>query len=98
MKKLFLRFRTLLAASALLISTGVSAQSRVVGYLPMRAGFPNTINNVDLTALTHINLAFANPATTSGAISAPSGTSTAVQVAHAKNVKVMMSIAGGGGD
>ena len=86
----------LLLFNALLLN----AQVRVVAYLPTWAGFPNSINNVQLTKVTHINVAFANP-NTSGVISlADSRTTThlatVVTKAHAANVKVFLSIGGAG--
>ena len=84
-------------ALCFLMAYSVSAQKIVIGYLPTYNGFPNSVNNVNLDVLTHLDIAFANP-NSSGAISAPNGTATVVNAAHAKNVKVLLSIAGAGGD
>jgi chitinase len=75
------------------------AQLKVVGYLPSWNGYPNSITNVDLTKLTHINIAFANPNST-GDLSTSNGTltdlATVVTAAHAQGVLVLMSIGGAG--
>lgn len=73
------------------------AQFKVVGYLPNWGGYPNTINNVDLTKVTHINIAFANP-DVNGDLQAGSLTdiATVVTAAHAQSVKVLISIGGAG--
>lgn len=75
------------------------SQFRVVGYLPTWMSYPGSINNVDLAKVTHINIAFANP-NSSGTLIPSDGTNadvaTVVTAAHAKNVKVLMSIGGAG--
>lgn len=74
-------------------------QFKVIGYLPTWNGYPNSINNVDLTKVTHLNIAFANP-NSSGDINTAGGTlsdlATVVTAAHTANVKVLMSIGGAG--
>jgi chitinase len=81
---------------SILISSAAFAQFRVVGYLPTWSGFPNSINNIDLTKLTHIDIAFSNP-NSSGTLSGNSANiAVVVSKAHAKNVKVLMSIGGWG--
>ncbi|HSZ71929.1 MAG TPA: glycosyl hydrolase family 18 protein, partial [Cytophagaceae bacterium] len=75
------------------------AQTNVVGYFPTYENFPNLINSIDLAKLTHLNIAFANP-DGSGAIvvdgASNSAVTTVVNAAHAKNVKVLLSIGGAG--
>jgi chitinase len=75
------------------------AQFRVVGYLPTWRGYPNSVNTVGLDKLTHLFVAFANPdANGNMLMGAGNSTDLAVVVnsAHAKNVKVQVSIGGGG--
>ena len=74
----------------------IALGQRVVGYYPTYSNFPAGINNVDLTKLTHINIAFANP-DNNGAVGGinTGDLATVVSAAHAKNVKVFVSIAGG---
>jgi len=75
------------------------AQTSVVGYFPTWQNFPNLINSVDLTKLTHVNIAFANP-NASGVLvvdgASNASVTTVVNASHAKNVKVLMSIGGAG--
>ncbi len=89
----------LIVVVGLLYGNNSSAQFKVIGYLPNWSGYPNSINNVDLTKVTHINIAFANPDAT-GDITAAAGSLTdlavVVTAAHAQNVKVLMSIGGAG--
>ncbi len=85
----------------LLLNTLIlNAQVKVVGYLPTWAGFPNSINNVQLTKVTHINVAFANPNTSGAIILEDSRTTThlatVVTKAHTAGVKVFLSIGGAG--
>jgi GH18 family chitinase len=75
------------------------SQTRVVGYFPTWENFPNAINTMDLTKLTYIDIAFANPdgsgnIVVSGATNA--NVTTVVTKAHSSNVKVSLSIGGGG--
>ncbi len=89
-----------LAIVAGFLSGNISnAQFKVVGYLPTWNGYPNSISNVDLTKVTHLNIAFANP-NASGDLATAGGTlanlATVVTAAHAQNVKVLMSIGGAG--
>jgi len=71
----------------------------VVGYLPTWSGYPNSVNNVDLTKITHLNIAFANP-NADGDIIMSDGTlinlGTVVTAAHNANVKILVSIGGAG--
>jgi chitinase len=89
----------LLLVSGSSLVQNLYGQFKVIGYLPTWNGYPNSINNVDLTKVTHINIAFANPNTT-GDLSTAGGTlanlATVVTTAHAANVKVLMSIGGAG--
>ena len=93
------RLMFLLVGLILIPILNVVAQFKVIGYLPSWGNYPTTINAVDLTKLTHINIAFANP-NASGDLSTSNGTlgnlATVVTAAHAQNVKVLMSIGGAG--
>jgi chitinase len=77
----------------------VIAQFKVIGYLPTWVNYPSSINNVQLSKLTHVNIAFSNPDAT-GTLIPADGTNadvtTVVNAAHAKNVKVFMSMGGAG--
>jgi GH18 family chitinase len=78
------------------IVQNIRAQNFVVGYMPTYNNFPNAVYGFDLDVLTHINIAFVNP-DGNGNIYMPNGTSTVVNAAHAKGVKVQISICGGAG-
>lgn len=86
----------------LLLLIAVSSQSfaqdfKVVGYLPTWGG---SVSNVQFDKLTHINYAFLIPTNTGGynPIENPSKLQALVAAAHAKGVKVIISVGGGGGD
>ena len=84
----------------------------LVGYVPAYKGvsLANSIRSLDLTRMTHLNLAFGNPPKCDGACTSQSemrfslrGHTDAdidaiVDTAHAAGVKVLLSIGGGGGD
>lgn len=92
----------LITALFFILIAGLFAQTPnggkpVVGYIPTYRNFPGIVNQVDLSVLTHLDIAFVNP-DWNGNISMPNGTATVVNTAHAQNVKVLASICGGGGD
>ena len=74
-----------------------SSQFRIIGYLPPWISYPSVINNVDLTKVTHVNISFSYPDST-GALILANGTDadldSVVTVAHAYNVKVLLTIGG----
>jgi len=75
----------------------VQAQFRVVGYLATwSTGYPGNITSVDLTKVTHINIAFGNPNTAGDLTINTTKVATVVTAAHAANVKVLISIGGAG--
>ncbi|HWZ21010.1 MAG TPA: glycosyl hydrolase family 18 protein [Cytophagaceae bacterium] len=90
---------TLLLLFHICISYSLTAQFKVIGYLPTWINYPNSVNNLQLTKLTHINIAFSNP-DANGNLIPGDGTNadvtTVVTAAHAKNVKVFMSMGGAG--
>lgn len=57
-------------------------------------GLANSIKSVNLDKITHLNIAFINPDSTGSLLVAP-GLKDVVTLAHAKNVKVLLSIGGG---
>jgi chitinase len=86
----------------LLLLIAVSLQSsaqqfKVIGYLPTWGG---SVSNVQFDKLTHINYAFLIPTGTGGynPIEDPGKLQALVTAAHAKGVKVIISVGGGGGD
>lgn len=79
-------------------SEEASATYKIVTYLPTWKGsFPASINSFDVRKVTHICIAFANPDAAGTLIVADNGqagVATVVNAAHAKGVKVMISIGG----
>src|SRR5688572_1922886 len=71
----------------------VTAQFRVVGYMPSWAG---DVNAIQYSKLTHINYAFALPTSTGGlqAIENPGKLQSLVSLAHARGVKVLIAVGG----
>lgn len=101
--------RLLLPLTAALVLSGLAgtalAQTKVVGYIPSYKGLRAVADRTDLAKLTHINLAFANPAPggnflnggNPACMEAATGAdiSYVVQKAHAAGAKVLVSLAGG---
>lgn len=86
-----------LCGLVLALSSMAWSRGRVVGYLPTWSGFPGSVHAVDLDVVTHLDVAFVNP-DASGAITLPDGIAEVVSTAHAKGVKVLVSIGGAGAD
>jgi chitinase len=96
------------------IASAPPATSRplLVGYLPAYKGasLAGSVAGLDLTRMTHLNLAFGNPPKCDGPCTLQSNMNftlggqtdadidAAVAAAHAAGVKVLLSIGGGGGD
>lgn len=83
------------------VSTGdnkkpvADAPFKVVGYLRASNVIDGQGMRYDFSKITHLNIAFINPDST-GAFKTLSGLTQLVVAAHAKNVKVLVSIGGGG--
>ncbi|KQW42944.1 MULTISPECIES: glycosyl hydrolase family 18 protein [unclassified Roseateles] len=98
-------FRSLAALTLLGWAGTAFAQTKVVGYIPSYKGLRAVADRTDLAKLTHINLAFANPAPggsflnggNPACMEAATGAdiSYVAQKAHAAGVKVLVSLAGG---
>jgi len=69
---------------------------RVVGYYSLRSAMNVDLKTVPFDQLTHINLSFLNPDTLGNFNQDLSAIIPFIKAAHAKNVKVLPSIAGGG--
>lgn len=81
----------------LLFASVTFAQYKVVTYLPTWKNYPANVNNFDVSKVTHICIAFANPDAAGNLIvtdNGQSGVATIVNAAHAKGAKVMISIGG----
>jgi GH18 family chitinase len=74
-------------------SITASAQSRVIGYVPMGRQ-PVDFSKISFSKITHLNIAFLNPDST-GKMVLPENFDSLVNAAHQFNVKVLASIGGG---
>ncbi len=95
--KLFL----LATISLLLVAVQGVAQKgksrfKVVGYYSIRAAMTADLSTVPFALLTHINLSFLNPDTLGNFTVDLTPLAPFIKAAHANNVKVLPSIAGGG--
>lgn len=84
---LFLLFENLLAQSK---------SFRIVGYLPNYRNVETFVKDFDFSQVTHLNYAFQNPDASGNLTSSSTGLSQLVEKARANNVKVLVSIGGGG--
>lgn len=67
---------------------------RVLGYLPGRNDWITGLNNIDLSMITDLNLAFINP-DASGNFPANDAYRQVIEKAHSQHVRVFLSIGGG---
>lgn len=70
------------------------ARFRITGYVLNQPSLLNDVKHLDLTQITHLNIAFINPDST-GNIHAPQDIKKVTKLAHQKHVQVLLSIAGG---
>jgi GH18 family chitinase len=92
------RFYNQFAALTLLmlISGAANAQKMVIGYLPNWNDVNSVLDGLDLGKLTHVDVAFENPTDDAGNLSFNAADSVIIDRCHAKGVKVLISIGGGG--
>jgi GH18 family chitinase len=87
---------TLLTVLAMLfMAAAANAQKKVVAYVPNWIDLPTFVDTIDYSRLTHINIAFENPTNDSGDLSFNSQNDILIAKAHAKGVRVLISIGGG---
>lgn len=86
----------LLAGNCRLIGQSLSEDTtfKVVAYVPNWIDLNTFSNSIDYTKITHINIAFENP-DLNGNLSYNFSNTTLINKAHAKGVKVLVSIGGG---
>ena len=85
-----------LSAAVFLFSTGIlHAERKVVAYVPNWIEVGKFSKTIAYAKLTHINIAFENPNDASGKLSFNKENDLLIAAAHAKNVKVLVSIGGG---
>lgn len=68
---------------------------RVIGYLPGRENLLASAMTIDYSKITHLYIAFINPDSL-GSLKGTKNLKEVAAIAHAKNVKIMASIGGGG--
>lgn len=71
-----------------------NAQFKVVGYIWSRSSMTTDLKKLDLSKITHLNIAFINP-DTSGKIEEVPALDTVVRIAQQHGVKVLISCGGG---
>ncbi|UKT66125.1 glycosyl hydrolase family 18 protein [Pedobacter mucosus] len=86
--------RKIISVIAFLIPILASAQFKVVGYIRSKASVVSDLKKIDLSKITHLNIAFINPDTTGNFKDFPELDSV-ILLAHKANVKVLMSCGGG---
>jgi len=75
-------------------NTTTPAWFRVVGYLRYEGNILNEANAIDFSMITHLNVAFINPAA-DGTFAADDNLKQVAILAHSKGVQILASIAGG---
>jgi GH18 family chitinase len=88
-------FSTFFAFAALLPTLPAAAAPRVVAYVPNWIDLDSFAETIDYAKLTHINIAFENPRNAAGDMSFNRKDSGLIAKAHAKGVKVLVSMGGG---
>lgn len=88
-------YKALLATASLLLFAQAEAQSKVVAYVPNWGPLVSSPDDIDYSKITHINLAFENPVDDLGNLSFEPNDDKVTTKAHAKGVKVLISIGGG---
>ena len=88
-------FRLLLATLALILTSGLQAQPKVVAYVPNWIDLNVFAPQIDYAKLTHINIAFENPVDANGTLSFNAQNQELITQAHAHGVNILISIGGG---
>jgi len=88
-------FKLLLGAASLFLTGSASAQTKIVGYVPNWGDLAAFADQIDYSKVTHLNVAFENPIDDAGTMSFNPAEDGLISKAHAKGVKVLVSIGGG---
>lgn len=89
--------RSLLVAILALASLSHARERPVVaGYVPLWSNIQTLTESLDFQKLTHINIAFMNPADEAGTLKLDGKIAPLIAAAHRLGVKVLVSIGGGG--
>lgn len=79
----------------LLSAACLQAQPKIVAYVPNWIDLKAFAPQIDYAKLTHLNIAFENPADANGALSFHAENEQLIKQAHAHGVKILVSIGGG---
>lgn len=82
-------------SSSIALTAFASAQDRVIAYVPNWIDLPAFAAKIDYAKVTHLNVAFENPANDQGDLSFDRGDEALLTKAHAHHVPVLVSIGGG---
>lgn len=88
-------FFILAIISMLMFSTPAIAKHKIIAYVPNWVDVTTFADSIDYAKLTHINIAFENPINEYGDLSFNDKNDIVIARAHAKKVKVLISIGGG---
>src|SRR5882757_1794968 len=80
----------------LLFCIAAFAKPMVVAYVPNWVDLESFSETIDYAKITHINIAFENPTNEQGDLSFHKNDDILIAKAHANNVKILVSIGGGG--
>jgi GH18 family chitinase len=85
----------LIALAVFLMNASLRADEKIVAYVPNWVDLDSFSRTIDYATLTHINIAFENPINELGDLSFHKKNDVLISMAHANNVKVLVSIGGG---
>ena len=85
----------LISSAIILTTTPLHAKEKVVAYVPNWVDLDTFSGTIDYAKITHINIAFENPINDLGDLSFHKKNDVLISMAHANNVKVLVSIGGG---
>jgi GH18 family chitinase len=85
----------LLVSSLIASPTSVEGREKVVAYVPNWVDLESFSETIDYSKITHINIAFENPTNDQGDLSFHKKNEILIAKAHARGVKILVSIGGG---
>jgi chitinase len=85
----------LLVSSLTASPTAVEGREKVVAYVPNWVDLESFSETIDYSKITHINIAFENPTNDQGDLSFHKKNEILIAKAHARGVKILVSIGGG---
>jgi chitinase len=84
------------AIGGFVFTTAACAQDRVVAYVPNWRDLDSLAQKIEYGKITHINVAFENPTNAEGDLSFNKKNEALIASAHKNDVKILVSIGGGG--